>query len=75
MMTELKKINKDLTKSTIVVPIHLNKVVDSTGKDIKWLASVYGQDNDYGIPRNEWFIDQIVDKKLKYINTKKALGG
>ena len=68
VMTELR----DKDGATVIVPVHLARNVDSDGKTINWLASIYGQATDKGKPRDQWFISQIRQGHLKYIDTKKS---
>jgi hypothetical protein len=69
VMTELTDING----STVVVPFHLEKTYEKVDGTFNWLASIYGKDNNgKGTPNNEWFIKQIDEGRLKYIDTEKS---
>ena len=68
VMTELR----DKDGATVIVPVHLARNVDSDGKTINWLASIYGKTDAKGAPKSQWFISQIRQGHLKYIDTKKS---
>jgi len=68
VMTEIV----DSNGSTVITPIHLEKEMLADGQIVNWLASVYDQATNQGVPRNQWFLDQINQGRLMYLDTEKG---
>jgi len=62
---------KDPDGATLVVPLRLNKRQE--GYEVNEISSVYGR-KLYGTqkPNNQWFINQVEEGRLRYIDTKKS---
>ncbi len=67
VMTEI--IDKD--GGTVVVPVQLD--VQQHNYQINRIASIYAKKNDKtGQVNNEWFVEQVNNGRLMYLNTKKG---
>ena len=64
---------KDEHGATVIVPIALEQQSGRGGYTVNVVTSMYAQKNtNTNQPRNQWFISQIANGNLLYINKKKS---
>lgn len=63
---------RDPKRGSIVVSVALNRIVDSSGKTVNQVTSVYFREKGSGKPQDAWVSAQIEKGNLRYVNTKKV---
>ncbi|GHT01667.1 hypothetical protein AGMMS50276_30170 [Synergistales bacterium] len=62
---------RDQDGATVIVPFHLG--AKQHGYEVNKMASAYGQSNSRThVPRNQWFISQMTNGNLYYLDTTKS---
>ncbi len=63
---------RDPKRGSVVVPVALNRVIDSDGTTVNQMTSVYFREKSSGKPQDEWIISQIEKGNLRYIDKQKS---